>query len=61
MTHPAVRVTGEGRLPDLPPWVELLHSWNESLPDGHKWRYNHRGNLRRDFHKAFDQIVNYYR
>jgi hypothetical protein len=61
MKQPEVSVTGEGRLPDHPPWVELLQAWNESLPADHEWRYKHRGNLRRDFRKAYGQIVNYYR
>jgi hypothetical protein len=56
-----VKVSGEGQLPELPPWVELLRSWNESLPAGHECRYKHRGNFRQDFLKAFDQVVDYYR
>lgn len=56
-----VKVSDEDQLPELPPWVELLRSWNELLPAGHEWRDKHRGNFWQDFLKAFDQIGDYYR
>jgi hypothetical protein len=61
MKQPEITVPGEGGIPKVPSWAALVRSWNESLPAGHEWRYKDRRNLRRDFLKAFDQIVNYYR
>jgi len=55
-----VTIPSEGGIPTFLPWAALLRSWNEALPAGHEWRYKDRRNLRRDFLKAFDQIVNYY-
>jgi hypothetical protein len=61
MKQPGVKVLNEGRIPKVP-WVKFMRSWNESLLAKEKgWRYKHRGNFRRDFQKAFEQIVNYYR
>jgi hypothetical protein len=60
--HPDVTVPGEGQIHVGPSWAALLSAWNEGLPPPeHKWRYGDRRNFRRDFRKAFDQIVNYYR
>ena len=61
MKQPEVTVPGEGGRPEGLSWAALVRAWNESLPAGREWHYTHRGNLRRDFLKAFDQIVNYYR
>ncbi len=61
MKHPEVTVPGEGQVPSVPSWARLLRSWNESLPDGSEWYCDDRRNFRRDFLKAFQQIVNYYR
>ena len=61
MKHAEVTVPGEGQVPRVPSWAELLRSWNESLPAEHEWHYDDRRNFRRDFLKAFNQIVNYYR
>ena len=60
MRHPKVTVPGEGQVPTVPTWAELFRAWNDSLPAGHEWRYDDRRNFRRDFLKAFDQIVNFY-
>jgi len=59
--HPEVTVPREGQINVGPSWAALLRAWNEGLPAGHEWRYDDRRNLWRDFQKAFDQIVNYYR
>jgi hypothetical protein len=59
--HPEVTVPGEGQINIGPSWATLLCSWNEALPAGHEWRYDDRRNFSRDFRKAFDLIVNYYR
>jgi len=61
MKHPEVTVPGEGEVPEVPSYAKLFRAWNEALPAGHEWRYGDRRNFRRDFRKAFDQIVNYYR
>jgi hypothetical protein len=61
MKHPGVTVPGEGQINIGPSWDALLRAWNKALPAKHKWHYDDRRNFRRDFLKAFDQIVNYYR
>jgi len=61
MKQPEVTVPSEGGKPNVPSWAALLRSWNEAFPAGHEWRYDDRRNFRRDFLKAFNQIVNYYR
>lgn len=61
MKQPEVTVPGEGEYPNVPYWAALFRSWNESLPARHEWRYKDRRNFRRDFLKAFDQIVHYHR
>jgi hypothetical protein len=60
MLQPEVRVPAKGEIPKVPSWAALVRYWNESLPAGHEWHYKDRRNFRRDFLKAFDQIVNYY-
>lgn len=61
MKHPEVTVPGEGQIPKVPSWAQLLRAWNETLPAGHEWRYKDRRNFWRDFSDAYKQIVNYYR
>ncbi len=61
MMHPDVEVSSEGEKPKVPPWRELLRSWNEQYPEGNKWHYPDVRNFRRDFNEAFDQVVNFYR
>jgi hypothetical protein len=61
MKQPEVTVPSEGGKPNVPSWAALFRSWNEALPDGHDWHYEDRRNFRRDFLKAFEQIVNYHR
>jgi hypothetical protein len=61
MKHPEVRVLGEGQRPKVPSWRKLLHLWNQQHPDGDEWHYPDPRNFSRDFGKAFDLIVNYYR
>jgi hypothetical protein len=59
--HPEVTVPSEGQINIGPSWEALLRAWNKALPAGHEWHYDDRRNFRRDFRKAFDQIVNFYR
>jgi hypothetical protein len=61
MKQPEVTVPSGGGKPNVPSWAALFRSWNEALPAGHEWRSDDRRNFRRDFLKAFDQIVNYHR
>jgi hypothetical protein len=32
-----------------PPWRKLLKGWNQTLPEGHAWRYKDVRNFQRDF------------
>jgi hypothetical protein len=68
LSHPEVKVPHEGESPTVPSWRKLLHSWNEHYPHGHQWQYPWNENigwdprnLKRDFLKAYDQVVNFYR
>jgi len=68
LSHPEVKVPHKGKIPTVPSWRRLLRSWNEHFPEGHPWHYawsEKTGwdprNLKRDFLKAHDQVVNFYR
>jgi hypothetical protein len=62
MKQPKVKVPDKERqAPKRLPWTDLMHHWNETLPQNHEWRSKDVGNFRQDFYAAFDSIVNYYR
>jgi hypothetical protein len=69
MKRPEVKVPAEGERPIVRDWRKFMCSWNEQHPEGHEWHYKDVDedgkpdprNFRRDFVKAYDQIVNFYR
>ena len=61
MRDPKVKLPSEGDKPTVVSWRELQRLWNEQHPSGDKWNYSDVRNFRRDFNRAFDQIVNLYR